>query len=69
MKVPVFDFHCDTALRLLGDSVNEAGSLLRNSGHIDLERAGALDGYAQCFACFTTPMQEQWHHVSPTVIF
>ena len=37
--------------------------------HIDLERASALGGYAQCFACFTTPLMEQWHHVSPIVIF
>lgn len=69
MNFPVFDFHCDTALALLGEDLNQAGSLRRNTLHIDLERASALGGYAQCFACFTTPLMEQWHHVSPIVIF
>ena len=69
MNFPVFDFHCDTALALLGKDVNQAGSLRKNDLHIDLERASGLGGYAQCFACFTTPFQEEWHHVSPIVIF
>jgi len=69
MKFPVFDFHCDTALALLGEDLNQAGSLRSNALHIDLERASALGGYAQCFACFTSPLMEQWHHVSPIVIF
>ena len=69
MKFPVFDFHCDTALRMLGSDLNSAGSLAKNDLHIDLERASKLPGYAQCFACFTTPMMEQWYHLSPTVIF
>lgn len=69
MNIPVFDFHCDTALALLGKTMNEAGNLRQNSGHIDLERASALEAYAQCFACFTTPMMEQWGHVSPVVVF
>jgi len=69
MNVSVFDFHCDTALALLGEDLNQAGSLKHNSGHIDLERASCLDGYAQCFACFTTPYMEQRTHVSPTVVF
>ena len=69
MKFPVFDFHCDTALALLGDSFNEAGSLRKNQLHIDLERASRLGGYAQCFACFTTPMMEQQYKVSPVVLF
>lgn len=69
MNFPVFDFHCDTALRLLGEDMNQAGSLRRNEGHIDLERAAQLDGYAQCFACFTTPLMEQWHKVSPILAF
>ena len=58
MNFPVFDFHCDTALAMLGDDRNQAGSLRKNSGHIDLERAGKLGGYAQCFACFTTDLPE-----------
>lgn len=68
-NISVFDLHCDTALTLLGEDMNQAGSLKKNAGHIDLERAGALAGYAQCFACFTTPYMEQWHGTSPIVIF
>ena len=69
MNVPVFDFHCDSAFALLGKDMNQAGSLRKNNLHIDLERASKLDGYAQCFACFTTPMMEDWYRVSPIVIF
>ena len=68
MNFPVFDFHCDTALALLGEDLNQAGSLRKNKLHIDLERASQLGGYAQCFACFTTPMMEDWYHISPVVI-
>ena len=56
MKFPVFDLHCDTALALQG----EDKLLASNKHHIDLDRASVLPGYAQCFACFTTPMMEQW---------
>ena len=49
MNFPVFDLHCDTADKLLAGA-----ELNRNTAHIDLERAGTLPGYAQCFACFTT---------------
>ncbi len=52
MKFPVFDLHCDTVNELLSGQ-----SLARNEAHIDLERAGTLAGYAQCFACFTTSRQ------------
>ncbi len=69
MKSPVFDLHCDTAYALLGEDRNSAGSLRKNNLHIDLERAGILDGYVQCFACFTTPMMEQWYQLSPVTIF
>lgn len=69
MNFPVFDFHCDTALALLGDDLNQAGSLRKNNGHIDLERAGELGGYAQCFACFTTDIPELLHGISPIVLF
>ena len=69
MKFPVFDLHCDTALAMLGESMNEAGSLRKNDLHIDLERAKAYPGYCQCFACFTTPMMEEWYKVTPTLIF
>lgn len=69
MNFPVFDFHCDTALALLGEDMNQAGSLRKNNLHIDLERASKLGGYAQCFACFTTPFMEEWHHISPILAF
>ena len=49
MEFPVFDLHCDTANELYCGK-----SLGKNDTHIDLERAGILPGYAQCFACFTT---------------
>ncbi len=58
MKFPVFDLHCDTAYALLGERFDEAGSLRTNNLHIDLERAGTLPGYAQCFACFTSPLEK-----------
>lgn len=69
MKFPVFDFHCDTALNLLGKDMNGHGSLRRNDLHIDLERAAVNGGYAQCFACFTTPFMEKWGGVSPVTVF
>ena len=69
MNFPVFDLHCDTALALLGEDMNSAGSLRKNELHIDLDRAGTLPGYCQCFACFTTPYMEEWGKVSPVVVF
>lgn len=69
MNIPVFDLHCDTALALLGETRNEAGSLKKNELHIDLERASRLEAYCQCFACFTTPMMQEWNKLSPIVIF
>lgn len=58
MNIPVFDLHCDTALALLGEKFHAEGTLRKNNFHIDLERAGKLAGYAQCFACFTTPWEK-----------
>lgn len=58
MIYPVFDLHCDTALALLGRDFAGAGRLKKNGFHIDLERAAKYPGYAQCFACFTTPMEK-----------
>lgn len=69
MKLPVFDLHCDTALALLGEDMKQKGNLRRNRHHIDLERGMELGGYAQCFACFTTPYMEQWAKVSPVTVF
>ena len=69
MKFPVFDLHCDTALALLGEDLNQAGSLRTNAGQVDLDRAGMLGGYAQCFACFTSPLMETENHISSTMMF
>ena len=69
MNFPVFDLHCDTALCLLGKSLRETGSLLHNDGHLDLSRAQSLAGFAQCFACFTTPFMQEWYHEAPETMF
>lgn len=69
MNFPVFDLHCDTALELLGKQMLEPKKLDRNDLNIDLERAKALPGYCQCFACFTTPFMTEWNQVSPEVVF
>ena len=69
MNYPVFDLHCDTALALLGEDLNQAGSLRSNHLHVDLERATKLDAYCQCFACYTSPLMEEERHISPTVLF
>lgn len=58
MKFPVFDLHCDTADKLIGLGGVEPSELRRNNVHVDLERAGELGGFAQCFACFTTDFKE-----------
>lgn len=55
MNFPVFDLHCDTTTELLGEDYCRCGSLRENDLHVDLNRASALAGYAQCFACYTTP--------------
>ena len=69
MNFPVFDLHCDTALELLGRPDSAERSLRKNNCHIDLERAGKLAGYCQCFACFTTPAMQEWMNVSPVTVF
>ena len=69
MKFPVFDLHCDTALALLGANRQPNSELLNNKLHIDLNRASKLDGYCQCFACFTTPQMVQWYQKSPIDMF
>ncbi len=65
MKFPVFDLHCDTASACLADKK----SLRKNDLHIDLERAGKLPGYAQCFACFTTTEDSICHGKKPEDLF
>jgi len=69
MNFPVFDMHCDTALSLLGPDMTGTGRLLENSLHIDLNRAGILPGYAQCFACFTTQWDSLPGGISVTQLF
>lgn len=58
MNVPVFDLHCDTTDVMSGLGSVTHAELKKNNLHIDLERAGTLDGYAQCFACFTTTAEK-----------
>lgn len=58
MNIPVFDLHCDTVMNVLGPNFDGSGHLNENDGHIDLNRASQLAGYAQCFGCFTTPMEK-----------
>ncbi len=69
MSFPVFDLHCDTALALLGKDLLGGNSLRKNDLHLDLERAKSLPGFAQCFACFTTPEFRDWYQVSPVIAF
>ena len=69
MNFPVFDLHCDSAYALLGADFNSAGSLRKNQLHMDLERAKNLGGYAQCFACYTSPLMEQWCGTSAINMF
>ena len=69
MNFPVFDFHCDSAYRLLGSDWNQAESLRKNDFHIDLERAKAFGGYAQCFACFTTAPEEHVYEIPSVLLF
>ncbi len=68
MNFPVFDLHCDTALALLGKNCDTCGNLKNNGYHIDLDRASALSGYAQCFACYTT-VKKYPGGLSPIQIF
>ena len=67
MKLPVFDLHCDTALALC--ERGEKHALRKNTRHVDLTRAGALGGYAQCFAMFTTPDFDKWYGKSAAEMF
>ena len=69
MNFPVFDFHCDTALALLGEGFVPDKQLAQNALHIDLERAKKLPGYCQCFACFTSPWEQLPENLTVTDVF
>ena len=69
MNIPVFDLHCDTALKLTGRDYQAGPGLKSNQLHIDLDRASKLAGWCQCFACFTTPHMQKWYRKSPVEIF
>jgi len=69
MSFPVFDLHCDTALALLEPENGKKSDLYENDLHVDLMRARCLPGYAQCFACFTTPFMLDWNKTSPELVF
>lgn len=53
MNDPVFDLHCDTAMKLL--ETKRPGRLFDNEGHVDFRRGLDLPGYAQFFAFCTYP--------------
>lgn len=55
MNDPVFDLHCDTAIKIMEGWPQNCGKLLKNQGHVDLQRGAALPGYAQFFAFCTYP--------------
>ena len=54
MQFPGVVVHVVTGLELTGEDLKQTSSLKHNECHIDLDRASARGGYAQCFACFTT---------------
>lgn len=54
MNIPVFDLHCDTVTKLLGHDLAANTPLRSNDCHIDLERMVKYEGYAQCFAFWST---------------
>ena len=68
MNIPVFDLHCDTALGLIGKEFQAGPGLRSNKLHIDLDRAGSLAGWCQCFACFTSPQMKRWYRKTPADI-
>jgi len=61
----LFDLHCDTSFRLLGQDLKQQLSLRNNSLHIDLTRAGKYSSYVQCFACYTSPIEVLPNGMSP----
>lgn len=60
MKFPVFDLHCDTVLKLIGDKRQPAQELRENTCHIDLLRGKEFPGYCQCFGLFTTSHMQKY---------
>jgi membrane dipeptidase len=65
-KAFVFDAHCDTAMRLIGERAVDLGERLEG-GHMDLPRmeAGGLD--AQIFACWPNPRVTREEYVKHTL--
>lgn len=62
----VFDAHCDTAMRLIGERAVDLGERL-DDGHIDLPRMaeGGLD--AQIFACWPNPRLSREEYLEQTL--
>lgn len=65
-KAIVFDAHCDTAMRLIGEGAVDMGERL-DGGHIDLPRMadGGLD--AQIFACWPNPRLPREQYLKQTL--
>ena len=69
MTFPVFDLHCDTSYARLGSGFDRGESLVTNNLHIDLTRAKKYPGYAQCFGCFTSPLDALPDWLTPEKLF
>ena len=69
MTFPVFDLHCDTSYARLGRSFDRNDSLVENDLHIDLTRAKKFPAYAQCFGCFTSPLDVLPDWLTPERLF
>jgi len=65
-KAFVFDAHCDTAMRLIGERAVDLGERLED-GHMDLPRMmeGGLD--AQIFACWPNPRLAREEYLKQTL--
>ena len=65
-KAFVFDAHCDTAMRLIGERAVDLGERLED-GHMDLPRMmeGGLD--AQIFACWPDPRLAREEYLKQTL--
>ncbi len=65
-KAFVFDAHCDTAMRLIGERAVDLGDRLED-GHMDLPRMeeGGLD--AQIFACWPNPRLAREEYLKQTL--
>lgn len=69
MKIPVFDLHCDTAYAMLGHDGSHRWDLWDNPLHVDMMQAMEFSRYVQCFACFTSRIDEICQRLTPERVF